>query len=459
MYHMHGRTMGELSVMTKTNGRWSTTKRWSRRGQQHSRQTSGWSTATVTLPARTTQLRFQGTRGSSYTGDMSVDGVTIFNSCSDSSARWTSKWTKRGQQQNRRTAAWKTAGFSVSATDTRIRFKGTRGTSYTGDMAVDAVTLYAGAWQRPWTGLINSGVNWYKKTGRTGSSRTGPNSAASGRYYAYMECSGGRNGDKRNITSSAVPAGRYSHGQFKYHMYGNNMGTLNLFEQLPATDASCGFETGNCGWSGIQGYGNLRWNRRTGRTPSFATGPSGAARGRYYAYLETSWGRTGANKTLTSPLLASPNRIQFKYHMYGNNIGALYVETSSNNGRTWTQRWSRRGQLQRGWTNAWTQATITVPTSTTHIRFKGQRGNGYNGDIAIDDIHIRDSGKMWFKIWNMTGNKGNSWKTGSFNVNPLATKYRFQGIRGNGWASDMAVDDFRLTRPAIGSFVKPPCPV
>jgi hypothetical protein len=459
MYHMHGRTMGELSVMTKTNGRWSTAKRWSKRGQQHSRQTSGWSTATVTLPARTTQLRFQGTRGSSYTGDMSVDGVTIFNSCSDSSARWTSKWTKRGQQQNRRTAAWKTAGFSVSATDTRIRFKGTRGTSYTGDMAVDAVTLYAGAWQRPWTGLINSGVNWYKKTGRTGSSRTGPNSAASGRYYAYMECSGGRNGDKRNITSSAVPAGRYSHGQFKYHMYGNNMGTLNLFEQLPATDASCGFETGNCGWSGIQGYGGNRWNRRTGRTPSYATGPNGAARGRYYAYLETSWGRTGDNKTLTSPLLASPNRIQFKYHMYGNNIGALYVETSSNNGRTWTQRWSRRGQLQRGWTNAWTQATITVPTSTTHIRFKGQRGNGYNGDIAIDDIHIRDSGVMWFKIWNMTGNKGNSWKTGSFNVNPLATKYRFQGIRGNGWASDMAVDDFRLTRPAIGSFVKPPCPV
>jgi hypothetical protein len=72
---VHGKTMGVLSVETNVQGRWSTV--WSKRGQQHSSQSASWTHATVKLPSGTSQVRFKGTKGSSYTGDMSVDTVSF----------------------------------------------------------------------------------------------------------------------------------------------------------------------------------------------------------------------------------------------------------------------------------------------------------------------------------------------------------------------------------------------
>jgi WD40 repeat protein len=74
-YHMYGTSMGILSVETQVHGRWSTL--WSKRGQQHRVDGASWTKARAVLPKGTTRVRFKGTKGHSYTGDMCIDTVLL----------------------------------------------------------------------------------------------------------------------------------------------------------------------------------------------------------------------------------------------------------------------------------------------------------------------------------------------------------------------------------------------
>jgi hypothetical protein len=75
-YHMKGRNMGTLSVQALIGNAWGQDA-WSRQGQQHAAQSTPWTAASVTLPTDAVQLRFKGTRGNSWAGDMSIDLITI----------------------------------------------------------------------------------------------------------------------------------------------------------------------------------------------------------------------------------------------------------------------------------------------------------------------------------------------------------------------------------------------
>ena len=75
-YHMHGATMRTLSLQALSAGTWRTV--WSKTGQQQASQSDPWrSSGVVNLPSGTTQVRFSGMKGTSYTGDMSVDNIVI----------------------------------------------------------------------------------------------------------------------------------------------------------------------------------------------------------------------------------------------------------------------------------------------------------------------------------------------------------------------------------------------
>eukprot|EP01047_Picozoa_sp_COSAG01_P072605 COSAG01_NODE_11590_length_1898_cov_1.226793_1_plen_458_part_01 len=74
-YHMFGNTMGVLSVEARIQGKWSTL--WTKRGQQYEVAEEVWTRASVALPAGTARVRFKGTKGSSSTGDMSIDSVAF----------------------------------------------------------------------------------------------------------------------------------------------------------------------------------------------------------------------------------------------------------------------------------------------------------------------------------------------------------------------------------------------
>jgi hypothetical protein len=75
-YHMYGSGMGSLNVDVYKSSTGSWNLAYWRSGQTHSSSSSPWSLATVTLPqAPALMVRFRGTIGSDYHSDMAIDSV------------------------------------------------------------------------------------------------------------------------------------------------------------------------------------------------------------------------------------------------------------------------------------------------------------------------------------------------------------------------------------------------
>ena len=78
-YHMYGATaMGSLSLAVSTNNGASWTTIWSLSGNQG----NAWSDATVDLSSysgSTIKLRFDGTTGTTWQGDMAIDAISLSN--------------------------------------------------------------------------------------------------------------------------------------------------------------------------------------------------------------------------------------------------------------------------------------------------------------------------------------------------------------------------------------------
>lgn len=183
-------------------------------------------------------------------------------------------------------------------------------------------------------------------------------------------CSSGNSGysASANFTTTGTPA-------------------CNGITTFPYTES---FETSTGVWT--QGNGDdIDWSRDNNGTPSNNTGPSSAADGNYYMYMEAS-SPNYPSKTadLVSPCiklsgLSSP-ALSFKYHMYGASMGTLKVQISTNGGSSWSDLWSKSGDQG----NAWVAATIDLPTSASVItlRFRGTTGSNYTSDITIDELRI-----------------------------------------------------------------------
>ena len=155
-----------------------------------------------------------------------------------------------------------------------------------------------------------------------------------------------------------------------------------------------GFET-NDGWAQVTGDdGN--WVRTSGSTPSSNTGPTSAAQGSNYLFLEASTngstGQIGANATaiLESDCFdltgKSEATFSFKNHMYGTNVGSLTVQGSID-GTTWTNLWTDSGNKGNQWN------TISVNLSSylgqsVKLRIVGVTGSGWSSDIAVDDLSV-----------------------------------------------------------------------
>ena len=168
-YHMHGATMGVLSVEALVGSSWKSV--WSKSGQQQSTQGAAWlSSGKVSLPSGTTRVRFKGVAGSSFTGDMSIDSVTFAKGgCAFELASM---------------CGWKKSG----------------GTSNT----------------------------YWARGSSTPSSSTGATSAQGGSNFMFLESSGGSKGDTAYITSSSIAGKGFKTMSFYYHMHGSNMGTLQI---------------------------------------------------------------------------------------------------------------------------------------------------------------------------------------------------------------------------------------
>ncbi len=78
-----------------------------------------------------------------------------------------------------------------------------------------------------WQQVTNDNMDWVFRTGSTPSGNTGPSSAILGNYYLYLEATS--NTGNRGVVISplyTIPQGYEM--RFNYHMYGLNMGSLNI---------------------------------------------------------------------------------------------------------------------------------------------------------------------------------------------------------------------------------------
>ena len=129
------------------------------------------------------------------------------------------------------------------------------------------------------------------------------------------------------------------------------------------------------------------WSRNSGGTPSSSTGPSGAAQGTFYAYVESSSPNIGTNARLATGLLAfaGSETLTFRYHMFGGTMGTLNVQAVSSSGAV-TTLWSRSGDQG----DVWHSASIPISlTGSYRIRFDAQLGSNWQSDICIDDVVLQ----------------------------------------------------------------------
>jgi len=158
----------------------------------------------------------------------------------------------------------------------------------------------------------------------------------------------------------------------------------------PSTGGSqCSFESQQvpfCGMWENAGGDKFDWTRKSGKTPSFGTGPDQASDGQHYLFIETSGPRKKNDNAILqskSPLqLGISPSLSFDYHMVGNSIGTLKVLVGADT------VFEKTGQQQKQWHSA------TIPLNTyagqaVTVKFVGLRGNSWQGDIAIDNVDLQ----------------------------------------------------------------------
>ena len=190
-YHMYGASnMGDLDLQARIDGS-SWTSVWSESGNQG----NSWEDATVNLDAylgETVQLRFVGTTGSTWKGDMAIDDLNL--------------------------AAGSGGGGGGSACAADITsFPYAEGfESGTGD----------------WSQVSGDDFDWARRSGGTPSSGTGPSAASEGTYYMYVESSNPNYPTKTTVLNGPcfdLTTASSATFDFDYHMYGaSNMGSLDL---------------------------------------------------------------------------------------------------------------------------------------------------------------------------------------------------------------------------------------
>lgn len=143
-------------------------------------------------------------------------------------------------------------------------------------------------------------------------------------------------------------------------------------------------------WFNSKGNDQFDWTRKSGSTPSSSTGPSKAADGQYYMYIETSSPRATGDKAIleSAPLanVAAGTMMKFKYNMHGADVGKLQVLVKPKGGAA-SEVASESGD--KG--DVWTEKTIDLGPFAgmePQVQLVGTRGQSWKGDIAIDKVEF-----------------------------------------------------------------------
>ncbi|CAH1786792.1 unnamed protein product, partial [Owenia fusiformis] len=377
-------------------------------------------------------------------------------------------WTRKGSRGNE----WHQGELTIRTNYTsQILFEGMRGVLWNGVIALDDVMVDMGPCKGDlyslcdfesgdmcgYTSLLGSKYNWTVNSGQTPTRFTGPSVdhtfGTSTGQYLYARSSGRKPLTLVSTQSPKYPKTRGKCLQFWYHMYGYDMGTLNvymtykalkdklwttsgnkgnawnvaqtsltsgvdykvLFEAIvgngPRGDiaiddiaifegscpkpGNCDFEYGMCTWTNTNYY---QWLRGYGGTKSRFTGPEidhtrNSLEG-HYLFIESSRpGKAGDTAQVQSEWFPSTKArcLKFWYHMYGEGIGTLNIYVQSIR-RGFSLRPRRVWQLSGQQGNDWKFAQVVIRSSLYDYKvlIEGVRGSNHFGDIAVDDITFTD---------------------------------------------------------------------
>ncbi|XP_064634424.1 MAM and LDL-receptor class A domain-containing protein 2-like isoform X2 [Lineus longissimus] len=150
----------------------------------------------------------------------------------------------------------------------------------------------------------------------------------------------------------------------------------------------CDFEVDWCNWEKLPG--DINWIRKNGTTASVGTGPRRdhtlLANDGHYIYIETSKPATLNDKARIGQYFNETDgicQIRFWYHMYGTDVNTLNIyvrKLTSSKLYLIDTRVGNQG-------NMWHRMDFQLSADEAfHIILEGVVGNGYTGDIALDDF-------------------------------------------------------------------------
>ncbi|XP_058525682.1 MAM and LDL-receptor class A domain-containing protein 1 [Ochotona princeps] len=162
-----------------------------------------------------------------------------------------------------------------------------------------------------------------------------------------------------------------------------------------APELQCNFEEGLCNWE-QDTEDDFDWTRNQGSTPTLNTGPMkdntlGTAKG-YYLYIESSEPQMFENKAvLLSPILNVTGKegctFRFHYHMFGKHVYRLAIYQ-----RIWSNtKGELLWQIFGNQSNRWIRKNLSISSKQPfQILLEASVGDGFTGDIAIDDLSFMD---------------------------------------------------------------------
>lgn len=141
--------------------------------------------------------------------------------------------------------------------------------------------------------------------------------------------------------------------------------------------------------------GEYHFQRHYGSTPSSGTGPTtGSGGSKYYYYVETSAGgaNTAGDRAVfeSEPFHTANTELFFDYHMYGADVGTLYLDVQVPDHGWLTYLWSRNGQdhSSEHWQSGYYDLSPFSHYDKVKVRFRLVADGGYRGDVALDNIML-----------------------------------------------------------------------
>ncbi len=353
-YHMYGATINKLLIYAEDlNG--NRTVLDSIVGQQMTAGSDPFARYAIDLSGLSGSVYkyiFEGYRGSSFTGDISIDEVSVdnapacsmplnlstFNATASSiDVRWDDNGASNGYH-----VIYGTAGFDPSTGGTTMA------------SANDTITI---------SGLM---------------------SATAYDFYVYADCGSGSLSDTAgpSAANTACPASFAA-------PYSTDFENISL-----GTNAS--YE--NC-WTTNPGSSAPRWDAEDAagfNENSSGTGPlvdNTVGVGGTYFFLETSGATAGDTNVLYSPsidisTLTAP-MVRYYYHMHGAAMGTLRLIAEDASGNR-TVIDSLVGQQQAAQADAWVERLVlpTLASGTYRFLFEGVAGTSFTSDMSIDDFAV-----------------------------------------------------------------------